>query len=133
MQRSLTVLLPVKNAQDTLIESVADILDMATDTDRRFELLIIDDCSADATDEVAHEITRHYPQVRLIRHEAPLGHAEAIQTGLKHSRGQLAVVCEGWPIRFRMIEQPAREPAHAHSRPAEPNFLRRLKTFALGE
>lgn len=133
MQRSLTVLLPVKNVQDTLIESVADILDMAADTERRFELLIIDDGSTDATNELAHEVARHYPQVRLIRHEMPLGHAESIQTGLKHGRGQLVVVCEGWPISFRMIEQPASEPVHAHSRPAEPNFLRRLKTFALGE
>ena len=133
MQRMLTVLMPVKNAQDTLIESVVDVLDMAVDTERRFELLIIDDCSTDATSEVAAELASYYPQVRFVRHEMPLGYAESVRTGLRHCRGELVAVCEGRPPKFRMVERRLPAPVHAASRPAEPNFLRRVKSFALGE
>ena len=68
MQRSLSVLLPVKDAQATLTASVHELLEVAADSSDRFELLIIDDGSTDATSEIAHELTYHYPQVGLIRH-----------------------------------------------------------------
>ena len=71
VNRSLTVLLPVRDAQSTLAATVAQVLEMASDLSERFELLIIDDGSSDATGEVAHELSRHYPQIRTLRH----GHA----------------------------------------------------------
>jgi glycosyltransferase involved in cell wall biosynthesis len=92
VQRSLSVLLPVKDVQATLTASVHDILDAAADSSDRFELLIIDDGSTDATSEVAHELTRFYPQVRMVRHEMPLGREAAIRTGLERSRGERVVL-----------------------------------------
>ena len=56
MRRSLSVLLPVKDAQATLIDSVHEILDVVTDSRDPFEVIIIDDGSTDATCEVAHEL-----------------------------------------------------------------------------
>lgn len=127
----LSVLFPVEDVQSSLNDSVAEILDAAADTGRRFELLIIDDGSTDATNEVAHEIARHFPQVRLIRHDAPQGREAAVRTGLKHSRGEVVVLREDGG--FRVIERRSHLPHGAVSRPAQPNFLRRLKNFALGE
>lgn len=131
MQRSLSVLLPVKDAQATLSASVHEILDLATDTVDRFEVLIIDDGSTDATSEVAHELTRYYPQVRVLRHGTPLGEEAAIRTGLSRSQGEVVVMqdeCGG----FRVLE---RRPAatHAPARPARPNYLGRIKNFVLHE
>lgn len=130
MRRSLSVLLPVKDAQATLIDSVHEILDVVTDTKDPFEVIIIDDGSTDATGEVAHELTCHYPQVRVVRHRMPLGRAEAIQTGVRQSRGQVVMVHdhEGG---FCIVEQ--RPQAAVSSRPGRPNYLDRLKSFALGE
>jgi hypothetical protein len=34
---------------------------------------------------------------------------------------------------FSILERPARVPSHAASRPARPNYLNRVKAFALGE
>jgi dolichol-phosphate mannosyltransferase len=121
----------VKDAQATLSTSVHDILDLATDTVDRFELLIIDDGSTDATGEVAHELTRHYPQVRVLRHGTSLGLEAAIRTGLNRSQGEV-VVMRDERGGFRVLERrPLR--THTPSRPARPNYLGRIKSFVFDE
>ena len=132
MQRSLSVLLPVKDAQATLDQSVHEILDVAADSGEPFELLIIDDGSTDATSEVAHELTRHYPQVRFVRHAAPLGQEAAIRTGLTRSRGRTVVLRDD-QRGFSILQQRAEQPSSPPAGPPAPNYLRRLKEFVLGE
>jgi glycosyltransferase involved in cell wall biosynthesis len=131
VQRSLSVLLPVKNAQATLTASVHDILDVLADSIDRFELLIIDDGSTDATGEIAHELTSHYPQVRVVYHGRPLGRDEALRTGLKRSQGEVVVVREEGG-GFRLLE---RRPStrKTSSRPARPNYLSRLAGLVRSE
>jgi hypothetical protein len=91
---SLSVLLPVKNAQATLAATVQEILDVAADLSEQFELLIIDDGSSDATSEIATELTRNYPQVRAVCQCRSLGRETAIRTGLKQSRGDVVLLHE---------------------------------------
>ena len=125
VNRFLTVLLPVQDAQATLAETVEEVLDAAAALTDRFELLIIDDGSADATGEVAHELTRHYPQVRTIRHSRPLGHEAALQTGLAQSQGEIVLVRDKGTLTMARLPH--------GNRPARPNYLARLKQLALGE
>ena len=101
MERSLSVLLPVRNTQSTLAAQVEQILDVLPDMTNRFEVIIIDDGSTDATIEVADELASRYPQVRAIRHGVPKGTDAAVQTGLAESTGE--VIClrddaSGMPI-----------------------------------
>jgi glycosyltransferase involved in cell wall biosynthesis len=91
---SLSVLLPVKNAQATLAGTVQDILDVAADLSEQFELLIIDDGSSDATSEIATELTQNYPQVRAVCQAKSVGRETAIRSGLKQSRGDVVLLCE---------------------------------------
>lgn len=130
MQRSLSVLFPVRDAQATLNASVQEILDVVADTGSRFEVLIIDDGSSDATSEVAYELTQHYPQIRVIRHARPMGREEAIHTGLRRSQGDVVVVHEG-ASGYRIIDRSHQ--ISGSSRPVRPNYLSRLKAFAVGE
>jgi glycosyltransferase involved in cell wall biosynthesis len=131
VQHTLSVLLPVRDAQATLSAQVRDHLDLATDLGGQFELLIIDDGSADATCEVAHELRHDYPQIRVVRHEMSQGREAAIRTGLERSRGETVVVREenGRFCIFR--RQPPGQ--QAASRPARPNYLSRLRNFVLSE
>jgi dolichol-phosphate mannosyltransferase len=131
VERSLSVLLPVKDAQATLTSTVHEVLDLATDSGSQFELLIIDDGSTDATSEVAHELTRDYPQIRVFHHKESLGHEAAVSTGLRWSRGEMVVVRDE-SGRFRMIDRVPSGKA-SPSRPARPNYLSHLKKFVLGE
>ena len=94
MPNSLSVLLPVKNAQATLAATVQEILDVAADLSEQFELLIIDDGSADATSEIATELTRNYPQVRAVCQGRSIGREAAIRSGLKQSHGDVVLLHE---------------------------------------
>jgi glycosyltransferase involved in cell wall biosynthesis len=131
VQRSLSVLMPVKDAQATLTESVHEILDVVADSIDRFELLIIDDGSTDATSEVAHELTRHYPQVRVVRHGMSQGREAALQTGLKRSHGEV-VVTRDENRGFRVLER-RKSSERTSSGPTRPNYLTRLRSFVLSE
>lgn len=95
MNRSLTVLLPVHNAQATLERDVAEILDVACELTAQFELAIVDDGSTDATWELAQDLARRYPQVKLLRHSNRQGTATAIRTAVKQAAGQVVIAHEG--------------------------------------
>jgi hypothetical protein len=97
-------------------------LDMAVDVSERFEILIIDDASADATSEVAHDLCRHYPQIRLLRHKKPMGEDAAVRAILAQTRGDVVRVRGGQPPAFESISLKAP--------PARPNFLDHSRTFA---
>jgi cellulose synthase/poly-beta-1,6-N-acetylglucosamine synthase-like glycosyltransferase len=128
VERSVSVILPVNDAQATLHDSVQETLDWLADHAAQFELLIIDDGSTDATSEIAHDLTRHYPQVRMISHRTPLGQEAAIRAGLSRSQGEVVMVRER---RHRTPSQGA--PATpAASRPGRPNYLGRLHSVTPG-
>jgi glycosyltransferase involved in cell wall biosynthesis len=92
--RTVSVLLPVKNAQSTLAPTVHKILDVVSEISEQIELLIIDDGSVDATSEVAMELTRRYPQVQAICQGHSLGKEASIRSALQKSTGQIALIHE---------------------------------------
>ncbi len=134
MNPSLTVLLPVHNAEATLSATVAEILDVAADLNEPFELVIVDDGSVDATSEVVDELSRRYPQIRLIRHGEQLGYEAALRSGLKHSAGRTVLLRDDAesmsPEEHHMSGHRSLRPTAATSRPARPNYIRRAMDLA---
>lgn len=176
MTHSLTILVPVCNAQATLASSVQEALEVFSELSDRLELVIVDDASDDATGEVAEELRRNYPQVRSVYHGERLGREAAIRSGLSHARGDIvllrddedgmvpAEVVRWWrsaeeatadrgsgvarridppshsnsaprrSARYRVLRRAGGRVAPPHSAgPNRPNYLARLKAFALGE
>jgi dolichol-phosphate mannosyltransferase len=122
LQRPLTILLPVRNAQSTLASTVTRVLEMAADLNERFEVVIIDDASSDYTIEVAHDLCTRYPQIRVLRHKTPLGEDAAVRSVLAQIRGE--VIC----VRDR--RGPIFEVIPAKIAPARPNFLDRARVYS---
>jgi Glycosyl transferase family 2 len=92
LKPSVTILLPVHNAQHRLETQVAEILDVLPELTNRFELMIIDDGSTDDSFELARHLAVKYPQVSTLRHSRRLGLEHAVRSGLEQTDGDLVLV-----------------------------------------
>jgi len=94
LDRSLSIILVVHNAQDCLARRVGEILDVLPELTPQFELLIVDDGSTDATEEVAQDLACRYPQVGVQRHANKKGTAAAAGTGMERTTGEIVFVLD---------------------------------------
>ena len=96
MNSSLSVLLPVHNSQATLSIRVQRVLDVLPELTHRFEVVIVDDGSTDATCEVAYELARDFPQVNVFRNAVQQGWAKAVTTPALRAAGDFVMIhCGG--------------------------------------
>jgi cellulose synthase/poly-beta-1,6-N-acetylglucosamine synthase-like glycosyltransferase len=127
LEPSVSIFVPVCNAQSDLETQVERILDLLPEVTSQFDVLIIDDGSTDETAEIARNLAARYPQVEAIRLETSLGVDEAIRAGLKHRPGGVVMVhTSEMPLdaqRLRRFCQP-----HGASRP--PKVARKAKMAA---
>ncbi len=94
-----------------VIESALDVLPSVAD---EFEVILVDDGSADQTAEVGAElVVEHYPRVRLLRHEQNRGYGAALRTGFHHARFEFLFYTDA-DRQFDLSELPY------FVRPAEP-------------
>jgi len=104
--QTLSVVLPVHNAERHLAERVNDLLDVLPDLAPQFEVLIVDDGSTDHTPEVADDLARRYPQVRVARHQQRRGLEASAKTGVSHTTGEMVIVHAGsQPVNATQFEK----------------------------
>jgi glycosyltransferase involved in cell wall biosynthesis len=94
MTDSLSIIVPMRNAAATLSRQVDELLEVAAELTSDFEILVVDDGSDDPTSDVAGELARRYPQLRIIRHQQPHGRNAAVKAGLTSATGRTVLVCE---------------------------------------
>jgi hypothetical protein len=91
---SLSVVLPIRDAQENLADFAAGLLEVLPDLTARFEILFFAHGASDATLDQAHELARDYPQVRLLRHGSPVALSGIVQTTLLQTRSAQIVLCD---------------------------------------
>jgi hypothetical protein len=95
VNKSLTIVLPVYNAESRLRKNVSELLEVASELTPKFGVLIIDDGSTDATLEVAEELAAHYPQVVVRRHRHRRGLGAAIDYVQRRVRSDAVMLHDG--------------------------------------
>jgi len=88
----VSVLVPAKDEAENLplfMQLAADAF--ATSPAVRYEVVVIDDGSVDDSWSVLQRLAREYPFLRIVRHRARRGIADALRTGYLNSSGKVLV------------------------------------------
>ena len=88
-QPKLSLVIPVFNEADSLAALHGEIVQALEGMD--YEILYVDDGSADASFAVLTEIQQHDPHVRLIRFRRNFGQTAALSAGFRYARGKIIV------------------------------------------
>jgi glycosyltransferase involved in cell wall biosynthesis len=87
----LTVLMPAYNEEANLASNVPLLLAKLSALGIRYELLIVDDGSHDATPRLADELAASDAQVRVLHHVRNRGIGRALYTGFQGARGRYTI------------------------------------------
>ncbi len=88
----LSVVIPVYNERETLLEIVRRVLAAPVDIER--ELIIVDDFSTDGTRELYPTLEKEFPQarIRVFQHSTNQGKGAALRTGFREAAGDIIIV-----------------------------------------
>ena len=89
MIRSISIVVPAYNEQARLPETIRRIQDYLSRSEWVFyEILIVDDGSADGTVAVASEFASENPNVRVLRNPGNRGKGYSVRHGMMEARGE---------------------------------------------
>ncbi len=88
--RKLSVVVPVFNERNTLVEIVRRMRKVELPDSVEREILVIDDGSDDGTRDVLHQLGDS--TVRVIMHEHNRGKGAAVRTGFEHATGDYVLI-----------------------------------------
>jgi polyisoprenyl-phosphate glycosyltransferase len=89
----LSVVVPVFNEEETLVELYRRLALALTPTET-WEIVLVDDGSADASWPLMRELAAADPRLRLVRLSRNFGHQAAITAGLETTHGEAVVVID---------------------------------------
>jgi glycosyltransferase involved in cell wall biosynthesis len=107
---------------------------------RNIQLILVDDCSSDATPEVLDDLRRKYPQVEVMRNRQTLGASQAAEQALHRAKGDFIFLHPSYePVdfdelvqlwRLRRDEQLVVARASTQVRRVDTGFVNRLKDWS---
>jgi glycosyltransferase involved in cell wall biosynthesis len=87
----VSVLVPAKDEAENLPLFMEEAAKAFAGSPHRYEVIVIDDGSRDATPAVLERLRTQYSFLRTVRHRAQRGIADALRTGYLHARGGVLV------------------------------------------
>lgn len=92
----ISVVLPCYNEEAILLKNCDTIINYLKGKEDKYqwEIIIVNDGSKDETGAIADEISKHRNNIRVIHHPVNLNLGLALQTGFRHSKGDIVVVMD---------------------------------------
>jgi dolichol-phosphate mannosyltransferase len=90
----LSVVVPCANEQEVLLETHRRLTSVLAQIPIAYEIVYVDDGSADSTPDLLREIQRSDERVRVVRLARNFGHQIAITAGLENSAGNAVVIID---------------------------------------
>jgi glycosyltransferase involved in cell wall biosynthesis len=91
----LSVFFPAYNDSGTIGSMVIRTVKAASELTPDFEIIVVDDGSADGTAAIADELARTYRQVRAVHHPTNRDYGAALQTGFRSATKELIFYTDG--------------------------------------
>jgi glycosyltransferase involved in cell wall biosynthesis len=91
----LSVFFPAYNDSGTIASMVIRAVQAAAELTPDFEVIVVNDGSADATPAILDELARTYPHVRVVHHAKNRGYGGALQTGFRSATKELIFYTDG--------------------------------------
>jgi glycosyltransferase involved in cell wall biosynthesis len=92
---SLSIFFPAYNDSGTIASMVIRAVRTAAELTPDFEVIVVDDGSADGTAEIADELAHTYPQVRAVHHPRNRDYGAALRTGFRSATKDLIFYTDG--------------------------------------
>ncbi len=84
----LSIVVPAYNEEETLARVVEKLLRVPC----LLEIVIVDDCSADRTHEIAQRLAAQFEQIRVLRLARNSGKTAALREGFAATKGEIVIV-----------------------------------------
>jgi glycosyltransferase involved in cell wall biosynthesis len=78
---SLSVFFPAYNDSGTIASLVITAVQSASKLTRDYEVIVVNDGSSDSTAQILAELSRVYPQLKVVTHQANRGYGGALRSG----------------------------------------------------
>src|SRR5690606_29885997 len=91
----LSASFPAHNEEDNVRPMIAALPAVLPDVADRFEIIVVDDGSRDATYQRASAIAENDPRIRVVRHPVNRGYGAAVWTGLSTGTLEYAFFTDG--------------------------------------
>jgi dolichol-phosphate mannosyltransferase len=88
----LSVLIPVRNEAGCVASTVMAVRETLRAENIDYEILVVDDGSADESAEIVRDLANAYPEIRLIVNSGPHGFGRAVQAGLRAYKGDAVAI-----------------------------------------
>jgi glycosyltransferase involved in cell wall biosynthesis len=91
----LSIFFPAYNDSGTIASLVIAARRTAARLSADFEIIVVNDGSSDSTREIADELARTYPEVRVVHHQRNRGYGGALRSGFLEARKDLIFYTDG--------------------------------------
>jgi glycosyltransferase involved in cell wall biosynthesis len=102
----LSVVIPVYNERATIHEILSRVRAVAI----RKQIIVVDDCSSDGTQDILRQLSEREPELTIVFHEVNQGKGAALRTGFAHATGHVVIVqdadLEYEPEQYPQLLQP---------------------------
>ncbi|CAN5867031.1 N/A [soil metagenome] len=92
---TLSVFFPAYNDEENIGRVAGSAVEVLEGIGSDYEVIIVHDGSPDRTGEVADELARKYPKLRVIHHEKNLGYGAALKTGFTNAQNDYVFYTDG--------------------------------------
>lgn len=90
----LSVVLPIFNEEKSLQELMKELYSICDSLDKSYEIIFVDDCSRDKTQEILNQYADKDQRIKVIRFSRNFRHQAALSAGIDASSGELVVTMD---------------------------------------